>query len=109
MKHLLLRQVILMATSTHAILSASAAHRWLECTPSARLSENFEDTTSVYALEGTVVHQMCEIKLCKALGLECDEKLPDDFEKDFLELYTEPFIKRPEILSKMFVNIEKLT
>ena len=69
-----------MATSTHAILSASAAHRWLECTPSARLSENFEDTTSVYALEGTVVHQMCEIKLCKALGLECDEKLPDDFE-----------------------------
>jgi hypothetical protein len=27
-----------------------------------------------------MVHLMCEIKLCKALGLPCDEKLPQDFE-----------------------------
>lgn len=69
-----------MATNSHAILSASGSHRWLECTPSARLSENFEDVTSSYALEGSMVHLMCEIKLCKALGLPCDEKLPQDFE-----------------------------
>lgn len=69
-----------MATNSHAILSASGSHRWLECTPSARLSENFEDVTSSYALEGSMVHLMCEIKLCKALGLTCDEKLPQDFE-----------------------------
>lgn len=69
-----------MATNSHAILSASGSHRWLECTPSARLSENFEDVTSSYALEGSMVHLMCEIKLCKALGLHCDEKLPQDFE-----------------------------
>ena len=69
-----------MATNSHAILSASGSHRWLECPPSARLSENFEDVTSSYALEGSMVHLMCEIKLCKALGLPCDEKLPQDFE-----------------------------
>lgn len=69
-----------MATNSHAKLSASGSHRWLECTPSARLSENFEDVTSSYALEGSMVHLMCEIKLCKALGLHCDEKLPQDFE-----------------------------
>lgn len=69
-----------MATNSHAILSASGSHRWLECIPSARLSENFEDVTSSYALEGSMVHLMCEIKLCKALGLPCDEKLPQDFE-----------------------------
>lgn len=69
-----------MATNSHAILSASGSHRWLECTPSARLSENFEDVNSSYALEGSMVHLMCEIKLCKALVLPCDEKLPQDFE-----------------------------
>ncbi len=31
---------------THAVLSASGAHRWLLCTPSARLEEQFPDTTS---------------------------------------------------------------
>lgn len=27
----------------HALLSASSSHRWLNCPPSARLSENYED------------------------------------------------------------------
>ena len=34
--------------------------------------------------------------------------LPENFEKDFSELFTEPFNKRPEILSKMFTNLKKL-
>ncbi len=67
-----------MANSGHAILSASASHRWLECTPSARLSLEFEDQTSIYAQEGTLAHLLCEIKLCKALGLKCDEEFPKD-------------------------------
>jgi hypothetical protein len=33
----------------HALLSASSAHRWMHCSPSARLEENFENTTSVFA------------------------------------------------------------
>lgn len=44
----------------HALLSASSAERWLNCTPSARLAENYEDTTSPYAAEGTLAHELAE-------------------------------------------------
>lgn len=47
----------------HALLSASSAHRWLVCTPSARLEENYPDSKSVYAEEGTLAHELAEIKL----------------------------------------------
>lgn len=44
----------------HALLSASGAHRWLNCTASARLEENMEDTSSSYAKEGTLAHALAE-------------------------------------------------
>lgn len=44
----------------HALLSASSAERWLNCTPSARLNEKYEDTTSPYAAEGTLAHEIGE-------------------------------------------------
>lgn len=47
----------------HALLSASSAHRWLACTPSARLEEQFPDTTSEAAREGTLAHELAELKL----------------------------------------------
>ena len=47
----------------HALLSASASTRWLNCTPSVRLEETFEDTTSTYAEEGTLAHEIAELKL----------------------------------------------
>lgn len=49
----------------HALLSASASHRWLHCTPSVRLEEQFEDRGSDYAKEGTLAHDICELKLKK--------------------------------------------
>lgn len=52
---------------SHALLSASGAHRWLSCTPSAKLEEQFPDSTSTYAEEGTLAHELCEIKVNKAL------------------------------------------
>lgn len=52
----------------HAILSASSSKRWLNCTPSARLEENFPDTGgSTYAEEGTWAHELCEYKVKKYL------------------------------------------
>lgn len=47
----------------HALLSASSAHRWMVCTPSARLEEQFPDTTSTAAAEGTLAHELAEMKL----------------------------------------------
>ncbi len=52
----------------HALLSASSAERWLNCTPSARLTEQLSDTTSVYAAEGTLAHRIGEILLRIWLG-----------------------------------------
>ena len=46
----------------HALLSPSAAHRWMICTPSAKLEDQFPDTTSSAAAEGTLAHEICEIK-----------------------------------------------
>ena len=58
-----------MPPKTHAILSASSSHRWLNCPPSARLCETYEDKGSDYAAEGTDAHSLCEYKLRKALGM----------------------------------------
>jgi hypothetical protein len=52
-----------MTERKHAILSASGAYRWLACTPSAQLEEQFEETTSTYAEEGTLAHALAELKL----------------------------------------------
>lgn len=53
----------------HAILSASSAHRWLTCTPSARLElEEGHDECSVYAAEGTAAHALAELKLNYRFG-----------------------------------------
>ena len=53
----------------HALLSASSSHRWLNCPPSARLCENYDDKGSDFAAEGTDAHALCEYKLKKALGI----------------------------------------
>ena len=57
----------------HALLSASSSHRWLNCPPSARLCEKYEDTGSEYAQEGTDAHSLCEYKLKRALGMETSD------------------------------------
>lgn len=49
----------------HALLSASSAHRWLVCTPSARLEEQLPEKRSEYADEGTLAHEIAELKLRK--------------------------------------------
>ena len=52
---------------SHALLSASSAHRWLRCPPSARLEETLPAETSEYAEEGTAAHELAE--LCAKLVL----------------------------------------
>ncbi len=61
----------------HALLSASSAHRWLNCSPSARLCANQEDKGSEYAQEGTDAHSLCEHKLKLALGMETTDPTED--------------------------------
>ena len=53
------------ADRDHALLSASGAYRWLSCPGSARLEDKFEDEPSVYAAEGTLAHEIAELKIIK--------------------------------------------
>lgn len=55
--------------ANHAILSASASHRWLNCPPSVRLTERIPDNGSIYAAEGSEAHELCEFKLRQLLGM----------------------------------------
>lgn len=56
--------------NSHATLSASSSHRWLECPPSAKLCAEQPDTASEYAQEGTDAHALSEHKLKALLGME---------------------------------------
>lgn len=56
------------AERAHALLSASGAHRWLHCTPSARLEATLPDTESEAAKRGTLAHELAELKLQKVFS-----------------------------------------
>ncbi|MBU5439892.1 DUF2800 domain-containing protein [Tissierella sp. MSJ-40] len=91
----------------HAILSASGAHRWLECTPSARLEEKIVEETSIYAEEGTFMHELAELHLSLYL-----ERMPkSQFNKKLQEMkqnefYTEEIEKA--IQSYVDIVIERI-
>jgi len=53
----------------HAFLSASGAYRWLNCTPSAMLESKEPESTSVYADEGTLAHELGELEIKNSLKL----------------------------------------
>lgn len=59
----------------HAVLSASSSERWLNCPPSARLCEAYEDKGSDYAAEGTDAHALCEFRLKQVLGIPADDPI----------------------------------
>lgn len=51
----------------HALLSASGAHRWLACPPSATLEAGLPESSSSAAEQGTAAHFLAEWKLRLAL------------------------------------------
>ena len=74
----------------HAVLSASGSHRWLNCTPSARLELEFENTTSEAAREGTAAHALCEHKLKKFLKKRSKRPV-SDYNSDEMEECTDAY------------------
>lgn len=67
----------------HALLSASGATRWLSCSPSARLEEQFGvSTSSPYAKEGTLAHELAELMLRREVyDNMSDEQFNSSFEE----------------------------
>lgn len=66
----------------HATLAPSAAHRWMHCPGSIRMSEGIPNTTSVFAAEGTACHELCSH--CLETGDH-----PGTFEGMWVDIYVE--------------------
>ena len=81
-----------MAPKSHAILSASSAHRWMGCTPSARLELEFEDRESEATAEGTAAHALAEHKLRRALKLR-SRKPVSKYDCDEMDGYTDDYVQ----------------
>ncbi len=69
------------AERTHAVLSPSAAARWLACTPSARIEERLPDNAGEYAREGTLAHAFCELLLRRMQPLPVGEDDGEELER----------------------------
>ena len=80
-----------MSEKKHAVLSASASHRWLNCTPSARLELEFENKETEAAAEGTAAHALCEHKLRKALKMR-SKKPVSQYDSDEMDEYTDGYV-----------------
>ena len=78
--------------SNHARLSASSAHRWLECPPSVAATEHIPDETSIYAEEGSAAHEAAEYKVRWYLG-ERNLTPPStgDFDAPEIDRYTDVY------------------
>jgi len=78
--------------SKHAILSASGAHRWMNCKPSARLELEFDDNSGEAAAEGTAAHALSEHKLRKALKMR-SKKPVSPYDSDEMDNYTDGYVE----------------
>jgi hypothetical protein len=76
----------------HALLSASGAHRWMNCTPSARLEQKFQDNSGEAAVEGTAAHALAEHKLRRALKIR-SKKPVSKYDSDEMDGYTDGYVE----------------
>lgn len=58
---------------SHAVLSPSGSHRWMNCTPSVRLTEGMVEEESPYAEEGTEAHLLCAYHVDRELGRDTED------------------------------------
>lgn len=86
-----------MGATAHALLSPSAAHRWINCTAAPRLEADVEDKGSEFAAEGTLAHAHCAQKLKAFLGLPTEDEakeiaeLNDRYHTGEMDEYTDTY------------------
>jgi hypothetical protein len=90
-----------MPPNTHAVLSPSSAERWLHCTRSARLEQEFTDQPTQASAEGTAAHALAEHKLRKALKMRSRRPV-SEFDSDEMEELTDAY--RDYVLEQLEVE-----
>lgn len=104
---------MLSTQRAHAILSASGSKRWLSCPPSATLEEQFPESQSDYAAEGTFAHTLAEHLLRGNLTTELKpsyyKKKLTEFQKD--PLYSQSMLEYIEqyktIVGEKYLDLKK--
>lgn len=76
----------------HALLSASGAHRWLACPPSATLEARLPDSSSAAAGQGTAAHELAEWKLRRALHDAPTTKPVSDWHDTEMDALTNDYV-----------------
>nr|DAL19719.1 MAG TPA_asm: Protein of unknown function (DUF2800) [Caudoviricetes sp.] len=80
-----------MPPQEHALLSASSAHRWLHCPPSAKLTAGVTEAPGEAALQGTAAHALAEHKLRRALKQQSKRPV-SEYEDDEMDSYTNDYV-----------------
>lgn len=81
----------MMPPQKHALLSASSAHRWLHCPPSAKLTARVTEAPSEAALQGTAAHALAEHKLRRALKQQSKRPV-SKYEDDEMNTHTDDYV-----------------
>ena len=61
------------SSRAHALLSASSAHRWMKCPPSALIAARYPSQSTPFTREGTLAHEVAEVMASGGIA----PKLPD--------------------------------
>lgn len=80
----------------HAVCSASASKMWINCPPSARLQLLYPEETSIYAEEGSFVHELCEYKVKKHLHRRMTRPQSEEFESEEAENNSDIYLETIE-------------
>ena len=98
----------------HSLLSPSSSHRWINCAPSARLTESYPDARSGYADEGTQAHAVAEAKLRYRLGQpnappRCDDVEMDEHTDDYVAFVMEQLdgLSDPKVYVEQRIDCSK--
>lgn len=67
------------SSRAHALLSASSAHRWMNCTPSALIAARYPSQSTPFTREGTQAHEVAE-QMANGVSRESLERLNVDSE-----------------------------
>lgn len=99
-----------MTERAHSILSASGAHRWLHCPPSALLCADAPDTAGDAAKQGTAAHALAEHKLLRAIkrrSRKPTSKWIDDEMEEHTDAYAQWVIEAAKAMNDPMVLIEE--
>ncbi|SDT85808.1 DUF2800 domain-containing protein [Schaalia radingae] len=91
-----------MPPETHATLSASSAHRWLHCTPSALLEAHKPDRDTEVSREGTAAHALAEYKLHQALGQSAGRAPVSEYDSESMDAYTSAYVDYVQCLLREY-------